>query len=156
MKSDGPFTVFAPSDEAFAKLPEGLVAELLKDQAKLSSILTYHVLAGAVPASVVGTLNGKEVKTVNGAEVKVSVDSSGVKVGTARVVSTDIMCDNGIIHVIDSVLLPPGLSIPTVSAQSVTSEADKRVLKTPRQAQWFPMLLSPKALGKNLRCTPFQ
>jgi uncharacterized surface protein with fasciclin (FAS1) repeats len=66
MKSAGPFTVFAPTDEAFAKLPEGAVDALLKDKNKLSAILTYHVLGGSVPASMVVTLNGKDVKTVNG------------------------------------------------------------------------------------------
>jgi hypothetical protein len=81
-----------------------------------------------------------------GAEVRVQANNSGVKLGAANVVSTDIMCDNGIIHVIDSVMLPPDvvLSLPAVKP---SMEAEKRVLLKPRQAQWFPMLLSPKALG---------
>jgi uncharacterized surface protein with fasciclin (FAS1) repeats len=107
LSGPGPFTVFAPSDEAFAKLPAGTVEGLLKDIPKLKSILTYHVVAGKVPASTVVTLNGKKAATVNGAEVSIKVDKSGVMVDGAKVVTTDIMCDNGIIHVIDSVILPP-------------------------------------------------
>jgi uncharacterized surface protein with fasciclin (FAS1) repeats len=106
LKGPGPFTVFAPTDEAFAKLPAGTVDALLKDIPKLTSILTYHVVPGAVMASTVVTLNNKFVKTVNGAEVKVTVDGSTVKVDGATVVTTDIKCDNGVIHVIDSVILP--------------------------------------------------
>jgi hypothetical protein len=102
----GPFTVFAPSDEAFAKLPEGTVDGLLKDIPKLKSILTYHVVSGKVPASTVATMNGKKAATVNGAEVAVKVDPNGVMVDGAKVTQTDIMCDNGVIHVIDSVLMP--------------------------------------------------
>jgi subtilase family serine protease len=106
LKGPGPFTVFAPTDEAFAKLPPGTVEALLKDIPKLSSILTYHVVPGKVMAETVVTLNGKKVKTVNGAEVAVSVSSAGVKVDGANVVKTDIVTDNGVIHVIDSVILP--------------------------------------------------
>jgi len=106
LKGPGPFTVFAPTDEAFAKLPAGTVEALLKDIPKLTSILTYHVVAGKVMAETVVTLNGKKVKTVNGAEVTVSVGAGGVKVDSANVVTTDIVTDNGVIHVIDSVILP--------------------------------------------------
>lgn len=98
--------MFAPTDDAFAKLPAGTVEALLKDVPKLSGILTYHVVPGKVMASTVVTLNGKKVKTVNGAEVTVTVGSAGVKVDNANVVTTDIVCDNGVIHVIDSVILP--------------------------------------------------
>jgi len=103
----GPYTVFAPSDEAFAKLPEGTVDDLLKDIPKLKSILTYHVVSGKVPASEVTTMDGKKAATVNGAEVAIKVDSDGVMVNEAKVTQTDIMCDNGVIHVLDSVLMPP-------------------------------------------------
>jgi hypothetical protein len=82
------------------------VEGLLKDIPKLTSILTYHVVSGKVPASTVLTMNGQKAKTVNGAEVSISVGSGGVMVDGAKVVTTDIMCDNGIIHVIDSVILP--------------------------------------------------
>jgi transforming growth factor-beta-induced protein len=110
LKGPGPFTVFAPTDEAFGKLPAGTVDALLKDIPKLTGILTYHVVPGAVKAATVVTLNGKKVKTVNGAEVSVEVSNAGVTVDNAKVTKTDIICDNGVIHVIDSVILP---SAPT-------------------------------------------
>jgi uncharacterized surface protein with fasciclin (FAS1) repeats len=107
LKGAGPFTVFAPTDEAFAKLPAGTVESLLKDIPKLTSILTYHVVAGKVMAADVVTMDGKSAKTVNGAEVKIST-AGGVKLnGTSNVVKTDIECTNGVIHVIDTVILPP-------------------------------------------------
>lgn len=115
LKGPGPFTVFAPTDEAFAKLPPGTVESLLKDIPKLTSILTYHVVPGKVLAETVVTLNNKKVKTVNGAEVLVTVNSAGVKVNDANVVKTDIVTDNGVIHVIDSVILPPA-PVPAVPA----------------------------------------
>ena len=106
LKSPGPFTVFAPSDEAFAKLPAGTVESLLKDIPKLKAILTYHVVAGTVMAADVMTMNGKTAATVNGALLKIST-AGGVKLnGEVNVVKTDIGCTNGVIHVIDSVLLP--------------------------------------------------
>jgi uncharacterized surface protein with fasciclin (FAS1) repeats len=106
LKGDGPFTVFAPTDEAFAKLPEGTVQELLKPENKdqLTAILTYHVVSGAVMAEQVVGLS--EAKTVNGQSVNISVNGSMVKVDEAMVVATDIMASNGVIHVIDSVILP--------------------------------------------------
>lgn len=106
LKGAGPFTVFAPSDEAFAKLPAGTVEGLLKDIPKLTAILTYHVLAGKVMAADVMTLDGKTAATVNGAFLKIST-TGGVKLnGEVNVVATDIVCTNGVIHVIDAVLLP--------------------------------------------------
>ena len=106
LKGPGPFTVFAPSDDAFAKLPAGTVEALLKDIPKLASILTYHVVAGKVMAADVMTMDGKTAATVNGAHLKIST-TGGVKLnGEINVVATDIVCTNGVIHVIDSVLLP--------------------------------------------------
>jgi uncharacterized surface protein with fasciclin (FAS1) repeats len=106
LKGAGPFTVFAPSDDAFAKLPAGTVEGLLKDTPKLAAILTYHVVAGKVMAADVMTMDGKTAATVNGALLKIST-KSGVKLnGEVNVVATDIACTNGVIHVIDSVLLP--------------------------------------------------
>ena len=101
----GPFTVFAPTDEAFAKLPAGTVETLLKpeNKDKLTAILTYHVLAGKVMAADVTTSNAK---TVNGKEVAIKVDGGKVTVGAATVVKMDIAASNGVIHVIDTVLLP--------------------------------------------------
>ena len=109
LKGTGPFTVFAPTDEAFAKLPKGTVEDLLKpeNKAKLTAILTYHVVPGTVMASQVATMNGKEAKTVNGQSVKITVAGNAVTVGAAKVVKTDIKASNGVIHVIDSVMLPP-------------------------------------------------
>ncbi len=106
LKGPGPFTVFAPTDEAFAKLPAGTVDSLLKDIPKLKAILTYHVVAGKVLAADVMTMDGKSATTVNGAALKIST-TGGVKLnGEVNVVKTDIECTNGVIHVIDSVLLP--------------------------------------------------
>jgi uncharacterized surface protein with fasciclin (FAS1) repeats len=106
LKGSGPFTVFAPTDEAFAKLPAGTVDDLLKpeNKQKLVSILTYHVVAGDVMAKDVVKLS--EAKTVNGKEVKIMAHGGKVMVDSANVTKTDIKCSNGVIHVIDSVLLP--------------------------------------------------
>ena len=103
LKGAGPFTVFAPTDEAFAKLPAGTVEALLKDKAKLTAILTYHVVPGKVMAADVVKL--KEAKTVQGQSVKIDT-AKGVKIDGANVVKADIVCSNGVIHVIDSVILP--------------------------------------------------
>ncbi len=103
LKGTGPFTVFAPTDEAFAKLPAGTLDALLKDKAKLSSILTYHVVAGKVMAADVVKL--KSAKTVQGGSVMIDT-KMGVKVDNANVIKTDIECSNGVIHVIDTVLMP--------------------------------------------------
>jgi len=106
LRSEGPFTVFAPTDDAFAKLPEGTVANLLKPENKdqLISILTYHVVAGKVLASDVVKISS--AKTVNGKSASVQVKGAGVMVDNAKVVATDIETSNGVIHVIDSVILP--------------------------------------------------
>ena len=106
LKGTGPFTVFAPTDEAFAKLPAGTVESLLADIPKLKAILTYHVVSGKVMAADVMTMDGKTAATVNGASLAIST-AGGVKLNaTTNVVKTDIECTNGVIHVIDSVLLP--------------------------------------------------
>jgi uncharacterized surface protein with fasciclin (FAS1) repeats len=106
LKGAGPFTVFAPSDEAFAKLPAGTVDGLLKDIPKLKSILTYHVVSGKVMAADVMKMDGQSATTVNGGALKIST-TGGVKLnGEVNVVKTDIGCTNGVIHVVDSVLLP--------------------------------------------------
>ncbi len=106
LKGDGPFTVFAPTDEAFAKLPEGTVEHLLKPENRdqLVAILTYHVVPGKVDAATVVGLDA--ATTVNGADVSISVDGGSVRVDDATVVKTDIGASNGLIHVIDAVILP--------------------------------------------------
>ena len=103
LKGDGPFTLFAPTDEAFAKLPKGTVDALLKDIPKLKKILTYHVVSGKVLAADVVKL--KSATTVEGSDVKIDA-SRGVKINNATVATPDIAADNGVIHVIDTVLIP--------------------------------------------------
>lgn len=103
LSEEGPFTVFAPTDEAFSKLPKGTIENLLKDKQKLTQILTYHVVPDKVMSETVMTLSN--AKTAQGKELSIDT-SQGVKVDQANVVQTDIECTNGVIHVIDSVLLP--------------------------------------------------
>ena len=109
LKSDGPFTVLAPTDEAFAKLPAGTVESLLKpeNKDKLVAILTYHVIPAKAMAADVVKLDGKSVKSVQGGAIKVEVEGKTVMVNNAKVVKTDIACSNGVIHVIDTVIMPP-------------------------------------------------
>ena len=106
LKGNGPFTVFAPTDAAFAKLPAGTVENLLKpeNKEKLKAVLTYHVVAGKVTAAQVTKL--KSAKTVQGSDAKVSVSGGKVMIDNANVVKTDIMASNGVIHVIDTVIMP--------------------------------------------------
>jgi uncharacterized surface protein with fasciclin (FAS1) repeats len=103
LKAKGPFTVFAPTDAAFAKLPEGTVDELLKDTPKLKKILTYHVVSGKVMAADAKKL--KSATTVEGSDVKINA-SKGVKVNDSTVTTADVAADNGVIHIIDTVLMP--------------------------------------------------
>jgi uncharacterized surface protein with fasciclin (FAS1) repeats len=103
LSGPGPLTVFAPTDDAFAKLPAGTVDGLLKDKKKLTAVLTYHVVSGKVMAADVVKL--RSAKTVQGQELSINT-RDGVKVDGAKVIKTDIQCTNGVIHVIDSVILP--------------------------------------------------
>jgi len=107
LEGNGPFTVFAPTDEAFAKLPASTIESLLKpeNKDKLTAILTYHVVSGEVKAADVVKLN--EAKTINGKMVTVRTDSGTVMINDAKVTATDIAASNGVIHVIDTVILPP-------------------------------------------------
>ena len=102
LKSKGPFTVFAPTDEAFAKIPKAKLDALLKDKAKLTAVLTYHVVPGIVMAKDV---KAGKVKTVQGSKLTVRT-KGGVMVDKAKVIKTDIVADNGVIHVIDTVIMP--------------------------------------------------
>ncbi len=106
LQEKGPYTVFAPSDEAFAKLPAGTVEELLKpeNKEKLGKLLAYHVIEGKVMAADVKTM---KAKTANGAELDIKVKGSTVMVNDAKVVKADVPASNGVIHVIDKVLMPP-------------------------------------------------
>lgn len=108
LKGKGPFTVFAPTDKAFAALGEDTIKALLKDKKKLTAILTYHVIPGKVMAADVVKLDGKSAKTVQGQEVQISLKGKRVFLnGKTRVIKANIKCSNGVIHVINKVLLPP-------------------------------------------------
>ena len=120
LQGKGPFTVFAPSDEAFAKLPAGTVETLLKpeNKSRLIAVLTYHVVAGKVMAADVVKL--KAATTVNGQRVDVKIDGDKVRIDQAQVVAADIACSNGVIHVIDQVILPSTANIPETAANAGT------------------------------------
>lgn len=107
LQGDGPFTVFAPTNEAFAALPDGTLETLLKPENKdqLVAILTYHVVPGKVMSTDLS--DGMTAKTVNGAEIKVGVSKNGVTINNASVTAADIKASNGVVHVIDTVILPP-------------------------------------------------
>jgi uncharacterized surface protein with fasciclin (FAS1) repeats len=105
LKGDGPFTIFAPTDEAFAKVPKETLDALLKDKSALTAVLTYHVVPGKVMAADVVKLDS--AKTVQGSKVKIETRDGKVTINGARVIKTDIVCKNGVIHVIDAVILPP-------------------------------------------------
>ncbi len=107
LKGEGPYTVFAPTDEAFAKLPAGTVESLLKPENidQLKAVLTYHVVSGKVMAADVVKLN--KATTVNGADVNIAVNDGKVDINNSQVVMADVMASNGVIHVVDTVLLPP-------------------------------------------------
>ena len=109
LQGPGPFTVFAPTDEAFAAIPKDTLHALLKDSKQLAGVLTYHAVPGKVMAADVVKLDS--AKTVQGDKVTVKVMSKSVKVNNANVVKTDIVCSNGVIHVIDAVLMPPKSSV---------------------------------------------
>jgi uncharacterized surface protein with fasciclin (FAS1) repeats len=123
LKGKGPFTVFAPTDDAFKALPAGLVEALLKPENKktLAAILTYHVVSGNVLAKDVVKLTS--AKTVNGAEVAIKVSGKKVTVNDATVTKTDIIASNGVIHVIDKVLVPPGVDVASLLAPTTTKKA---------------------------------
>lgn len=104
LQGDGPFTVFAPTDAAFAKLPKGTLESLLKDKEALKQVLLYHVVKGSVDSKAVTTL--KSATTLSGADVHISVVDGSVMINSSKVTSADIMASNGVIHVIDEVLIP--------------------------------------------------
>ena len=109
LQSDGPFTVFAPTNAAFEALPDGTLESLLKpeNKAKLVSILTYHVVGAKVMSGDLS--NGQKAKTVEGETIKVTLNGSGVMINDAKVVAADVSASNGVVHVIDKVILPPGI-----------------------------------------------
>ena len=142
LSSDGPFTVFAPTDDAFAAALEalGLTAEeLLADTDTLTAVLTYHVVAGEVPSSTVVTLDGESVETVNGAAVTIGVDGDAVTVNEANVVAVDVEASNGVIHVIDSVLLPPA---DEAAEEEATEEAAGTIVDVAASTEGFTTLVA--------------
>ncbi len=143
LSSDGPFTVFAPTDEAFAALPEGLLDSLLADTDLLTSVLTYHVVAGEVPAADVVTLESAE--TVQGESVTITVDDGAVMVNQANVVQTDVEASNGIIHVIDAVILPPSVAEALAAGDDAMDEEEAMgadIIATATEAGSFTTLLT--------------
>lgn len=140
LQSDGPFTVFAPTDDAFAALPEGVLDGLLADTEALSAVLTYHVVSGEVLAADVVGLNS--ATSVQGEDIAITVDDGGVVLnGLSNVVTTDVEASNGVIHVIDTVILPPSLSAdePMASDQEPMM-AD--IIATATEAGSFTTLLA--------------
>lgn len=125
LKSKGPFTVFAPNDEAFKRLPKGTIEFLLRpeNKSKLVSVLSYHVVSGNVDGASAFSLKG--AKTLNGGELKVAFKNAALYVDKSRVIATDIKTSNGVIHVIDSVLIPEGFSASKkgVSGKEAVSKA---------------------------------
>lgn len=107
LQGKGPFTVFAPTNAAFAKIPKATLTALLKNKAELTKVLTYHVVAGKVMGADAMTMNGKMAKTVEGSELKISVMGKVLEINDAKVTKADIVASNGVIHVIDTVLMPP-------------------------------------------------
>jgi uncharacterized surface protein with fasciclin (FAS1) repeats len=123
LKSVGPFTVFAPTDAAFAKVPKVVLAALMANKTLLTAVLTYHVVPGEVMSS--DLKDGMSVKTVQGSNVKVTINSSGVMVNNARVIKPDIKASNGVIHVVDAVILPPAVIKATEAIGTVAAAAGK-------------------------------
>ena len=119
LSGEGPYTVFAPTNAAFEKLPAGTLDALLADKAALTKVLTYHVVAGNVLAADVVGLNGETVATVEGENVTVSVNGTTVKINDSTVTQTDIVTSNGVIHVIDTVLIPPSIANATPAPQTM-------------------------------------
>ena len=146
LKGPGPFTVFAPTDDAFKKLPPGTVESLLKDEAKLKEILTYHVVQGNIPSSEVGGLS--KVETVSGKSAEILVGNKGqadqyVKVGDAKIQTPDIFCDNGVIHIVDSVMMPQGAKATPSPASEVFDVKDQAGISGPF-GFFDPLNLCPK------------
>ncbi len=145
LEGEGPFTVFAPTDEAFGAALEALgitAEELLADTDTLTSILTYHVLAQEADSQLVSTLDGESVATVNGAEVNISVTDGSVMVNDATVVSADLAADNGIVHVINAVLLPPDFGMMEETTTTTVQETSNTIVDIVVGNEDFSILLA--------------
>jgi uncharacterized surface protein with fasciclin (FAS1) repeats len=132
LSSPGPFTVFAPTDEAFAKVPKAVMDALMANKTLLTMVLTYHVVPGEVMSS--DLKNGMSVKTVEGSNVKITIDSAGVMVDNARVIKADIKARNGVIHVIDAVILPPAAA-KAVQAIGTSPAIATKSVETAKKAE---------------------
>lgn len=124
LKGKGPFTVFAPSDKAFAKLPKALVDRLMGDKELLTQVLTYHVVAGNVLST--DLKNGMNAKTVQGESIKVSINGKSVRFNKSGLVAADVKATNGVIHVIDTVLLPPSVAKALAATESKNYQASSK------------------------------
>jgi PGF-CTERM protein len=137
LSSPGPFTVFAPTDEAFAKVPKVVMDTLLANKTLLTSVLTYHVVPGEVMSS--DLKNGMSlVKTVEGSDVKITKDSAGVMVDNAKVINADIKASNGVIHAIDSVILPPAAAkiVQAIgTSQAIAAKSEETAEKAKETAE---------------------
>lgn len=142
LQGEGPFTVFAPTDEAFAALPDGALDNLLADNELLSGVLLYHVVEGAVKAADVAGLDGQEVATLSGEAIKVMLDGSSVMINEAKVVITDIEGSNGVIHVIDAVILPPADEMATAEEGMANEEMDKTIVDIALSDENFSTLVT--------------
>lgn len=142
LQGDGPFTVFAPTDDAFAALPAGTLEALLADTDTLTKILTYHVVSGKVMAGDVVGLDGQEVGTVQGENVMVKVDGGNVMINDANVIITDIEASNGVIHVIDKVIIPPSVAAAMASSsESAPSTMPKTGADNSQSLPMQPMIM---------------
>jgi len=132
LSGPGPFTVFAPTDEAFAKVPKEVMDALMANKTLLTSVLTYHVVPGEVMSS--DLKNGMSVNTVEGNNIKITIDSAGVMVDNARVIKADIKASNGVIHAIDAVILPPAAA-KTVQAIVTSPAVATKSVETAEEAE---------------------
>ncbi|MBX9678283.1 MAG: fasciclin domain-containing protein [Gemmataceae bacterium] len=154
LKGKGPFTVFAPTDEAFAKLPKATLEAVLADKEKLTAILTYHVVAGKVLAKDVVKLDS--AKSVQGSPIAIKVDGGKVMVNQANVVKTDILTTNGVIHVIDAVILPPAKTsavpaTPSPTAAAPVHPATVQVVSEPCHCQGQPVVVRQGRMFRIIR-----
>jgi uncharacterized surface protein with fasciclin (FAS1) repeats len=138
LKGEGPFTVFAPTNEAFAKLPAGTLESLLQDTDTLRSILTYHVVSGEVMAADVTGMSGQDVATVQGETVRVMVNGDQVMINDATVTQADVQASNGVIHVVDTVLIPP--SVAAAMSNNTTQQAAPQTMPTTGADNSVPVL----------------